>query len=456
MRSRVVRAALAAFLLFGCAGSLGAASNSLLITNVTVIDPDAPASERIASVKITDGIIEAVEPPGSTADHYGMIVDGAGKFLIPGLWDCHAHAFGLGIESLRSFLAYGVTGIRDVGSDPAIVTWRTRIAAGELLGPRIITSGPILRGGTGQSEGASIFVDTPEDAVAAVKGLQALGVDFVKVHEGFTRNTWHSLAGAARSAGLRVIGHVSTSVTVWEAIEAGQTGIEHSLRIPLAISADEKTLRAKAAKAGDPFYGYLYADQEATRSPSAARERRLIQTLRSHQVAICPTLTDMRALAIANVQSIQRDDRFAALPPPLQREWVEFFEALERNPAERAAYSELFRYALLWVGRLHQAGVTILAGTDTLAPGDFPGSDLHSELELLVLAGLSPLEALRSATVAPQVFHRLSAGGALIAPGQPADLVLLKANPLIDIRHSRSIELVIRRGDVLKPAELLH
>src|SRR4030095_10666318 len=188
-----------------------------------------------------------------------------------------------------------------------------------------------------------------------------------------------------RSAGLPVIGHVPTAITVWDAVAAGQTGIEHPMRIPLALSDSEPSLRAKAEKASAAFYGYLYADQEAIHSPSYAREQRLIQILRSHGVAICPTLTDMRALSTANAQSVQQDERFAVLPPAVHREWVEFFETLARNPAERAAYSELFRYALLWVGQLHAAGIPILAGTDTFAPGDFPGSDLPPELEMLVM-----------------------------------------------------------------------
>src|SRR4030095_8764806 len=175
----MMRAVLLVLALSVAAALHGAAADSLVIKNVTIVDPDAPAPEKVATVTIADGLIEAVDSSDSAAAREGTIIDGTDRFLIPGLWDCHAHASDLGIGSLRQFLAYGVTGIRDVGSDPVIVSWRERTAAGDLLGPRIITSGPLLRGGPGKSGGSSLFVETPEEAVAAVKTLKTLGVDFI-------------------------------------------------------------------------------------------------------------------------------------------------------------------------------------------------------------------------------------------------------------------------------------
>jgi imidazolonepropionase-like amidohydrolase len=433
-------------------GASEARNKPVVIKNVTVIDPGAATPVFGATVKIVGDKIESVLSSSEQIADSASVIDGTGKFLIPGLWDSHGHIVAAGAASLPLFLAYGVTGVRDVGDEPrAVLRLRTQTSSGELIGPRIITSGPILHGGAAWGT-FDLPVNTAEEGARAVRQLRDWRVDFIKVHDNLSAEAYQAILKEAQAVGLSVLGHVTPSVTVWEAIAQGQVGIEHTLRIPLALSEQENALREEASHNPNVFLGYLQADQRASRTPSPAREHRLVEALRTRRVAICPTLTDMRALSIATSEGLRKDERFATLPASLQKEWVDFYDTLVKSsPEERAAYSELFRYALLWVGRFHKAGVVILAGTDAYAPGDFAGSDLHTELELLVLAGLSPLEALGSATIEPQVFHHLSAPGALIAPGKEADLVLLTANPLADIRFSRAIDLVIRRGTVFRP-----
>ncbi len=353
------------------------AGAATVIQDVTIIDVASASARPHMNVVIEGGRIKSV---GAAAQAGAVVVNGRGRFLIPGLWDMHVHLWDQQ-NPLPLYAAYGVIGVRDMGSDFARVSaWRDAIEKGTAIGPHVITSGPPVDGRASDEPKLPVLVaTTPNEARNAFDKLWDMDVDFVKVLSSLSRDAYFALAEQARHWDMRLVGHVPTSVTAWEAIEARQGSLEHLIGVTKAVSTD-----AEAVK--------------------------FFEECAIHGVRITPTLTMWRR---------------------------------ESQDTER-----LYRLVALST----QTKVEVLAGTDTGDPGTTPGATLHDELEQLVAAGMSPHQALRAATLAPAKF--LDWDGGSIEKGMPADLVLLTANPLEDIRNTRKIVAVFVRGRYLSRAKL--
>lgn len=380
---------------------------SLVFAHVTVIDVEQGRALPDLTVIVEGGRIAAVGT--MPAPPCAQVVDGRGKFLIPGLWDMHVHMHAtkdMGPEDTSAwtffaplFRARGITGVRSMfDSLAAIEKARAHL--------RIVASGPILDG-PHPTWSSSIVCAGAAQGRAAVRRVKREGADFVKVYSGLARETYLAIADEAKKAGLPFAGHVPNSVTAAEASDAGQKSQEHMI----GITASE-ALFAKFIKNG---------------------------------TWVTPTLSVLRATAWWGDAGMMKDERINLLPRTIQQFWRTGWNGWfwEGDTEERKSR---FEERLKQVGAMSRAGVKILAGSDTPNPYVFPGDSLHEELGLLVKAGMTPAQALQAATIRPAEYLGMTDRLGSIAPGKLADLVLLSGNPLMDIANTRRIEAVVFNG----------
>lgn len=439
------------------------ANSFLAIAHVTVIDMTGAPPAPDQTVLIEKEKIVTIGPSKSVAIPSGArVVEGSGKFLIPGLADMHVHLTGAGEpEGSRNFIlpllvANGITTVRDMGGYlDWLVPLRKEIEEGKRIGPRMVFAGPYLDGEPPAFEPAMI-VTNRDDAEAAVLWLKQRNVDFVKVQSNLSREAYFSIAHFAKEQNIQFAGHVPDRVTAFEAADAGQRSIEHLTNVLRGCSTTEPELmRTQFRNSGRA--GELAWPRELLDTYSEANAARLIAKFRDRQTWQTPTLILLRDVAFPSADSdLAADPRTKYVPRKLLATWNESYaqQINGATPAQFSIHNALLEKSLAMVGQMQKGGVRILSGTDSAAPYVFPGFSLHEELVLLVKAGLTPMEALAAATQNPAEFlGRLDSQGT-IAVGKNADLVLLDANPLDDIRNTQKIRAVILRGKLLDRSAL--
>lgn len=436
-----------------------AQAQPLAFTHVTVIDTQAGRARPDMTVVVSGDRIASVGPSPSVKLPRGAhVVEGRGKFLIPGLWDMHVHMRAnwdintpdpaAGAFYSPNFVANGITGVRGMWDGiGSIRKLRADVASGAVAGPRVVASGNMLDGPQPSFYGA-IACSTPEQGREAVARLKRDGSDFIKVYSGLAREVYLAIAGEAKKCGLPFAGHVPNGMSAAEASDAGQKSIEHLLGVFAACSSREDEL-ARGEGSGK-FGASLRA---AAESYDDARAAALFARFGRNGTSQCPTLTALRSAAMFGDAEFMQDDRIRYLPPLIQRLW-KIGGAGMSGSEDPAARRRQFERDLRLVGAMHRAGVKILAGTDTPNPYVFPGDSLHDELQLLVKAGLTPVEALQSATLRPAEYVGMADRLGAIAPGKLADLVLLERDPLADIANTRTIQAVVLNGRLHRRAEL--
>lgn len=410
----------------------------IVIRAVTVVDGTSAAPQADRSVLLADGKIAAIG--GSDLDAGdAREVDGHGRFLIPGLWDMHVHMTAMaGFAEL--YVCNGVTGIRDMFSPMAqIRPVRKKIAAGERPGPRIVAAGRIVDGDPPIWPG-SIVARNAEEGTKAVATVVDEGADFVKVYSLLPRDAYFAIAAACQERGVVFAGHVPRTVGIVEAAAAGQRSIEHLTGVLEFCSKDPK--------AGDAT---LTREERAKAQCGPLAEDKVTElgkALVAHETWLCPTLTVLRAIANLDDETFKRDERVRYLSPFFVQMWLpkndRRFAAM--TAADWQAQKQVYERDREVARQLHAAGVHFLAGTDTGNPFCFPGFSLHDELQLLVGIGLSPREALASATSEAARYLGIAAETGTIEVGKAASLVLLDADPLQDIANTRKIAAVVVDG----------
>lgn len=437
--------------------------NSLAITHVMVIDVTSAPPSPDQTVLVEKEKIVAVGPSGSVAIPSGVkIVDGSGKFLIPGLADMHVHLTGSGEpDGSRKFIlpllvANGITTVRDMGGYlDSLLPLRKEIAEGRLTGPRMVIAGPYLDGNPPSFQPA-IVVRNRNEADEALQSLKKRGIDFVKVQSNLSRDAYFAVAAAAKQQNISFVGHVPDRITASEAAAAGQKSIEHLTGELRACSTNEpdliRTQFQDSSGTGQTAWQRVlldsYSDQKAAELIAKFREQNTWQT---------PTLILLRDVAFSSGNSgLPSNPHVKYVPRKLLAIWQEGYEQARGGATRDQAFvrSTLLEKSFGLVGLMQKGGVKVLAGTDTAAPYIFPGFSLHEELALLVKAGLTPTEALRAATRNPAEFLGTLDSQGAIAVGQNADLVLLDANPLDNIYNTQQIRAVILRGSLLDRAAL--
>jgi imidazolonepropionase-like amidohydrolase len=423
---------------------------AIAITHVTVIDGADSLPRRDQTVVLRGARITAVGPAARTSVPRGaQVLDGRGKYLIPGLWDLHVHTDVPGArEVLPLYVANGVTGVRDMGGDwTRLTAMRAEVRSGRLRGPRMVLSGPYLDGN--DQPIAHLPARTPAEAAAAVDSLARLGVDFVKLHTGLTRETFFAAARAARAHHLPFAGHVPRVVGAADASDSGIASIEHLLTIPTPCSPAESL-------ALEP----RFAVQGALGRCSSADPGPLYARLARNGTRVTPTFTAQYEVALWPGRAVPGDSFAGYLPDTLRRYVAGIFPMPDGVPpdADRVGRA-VFARRLELVGAMRRAGVGVLAGTDAPLRNSPPGFGLHAELGFLVRAGLSPFEALRAATLDAARFLGAQDSLGTVEVGKLADLVLLDADPLAEIGNTRRIRAVLAGGRLLDAAarrSLLH
>jgi imidazolonepropionase-like amidohydrolase len=441
-----------------CAGR--GSQSTVAITHVSVIDVARGTIRPDNTVLITGNRI-SYEGPSSSAriPSASRVIDGRGKYLIPGLWDMHTHDF---VSLFSDFagplmIANGVTGAREMGYYvDTTLSWRAAIAAGREIGPRLV-AGVRVDGPVNKARYVAHVV-TEQDGVRAVDTLSrrkdaSRRADFIKTYSWIPRAAYFGIAREAKQLGVTFAGHVPYSVSVVEASSAGQKSIEHEDDLMRACSSKDSVLRARfgdTATFSSPDQAGLIREQSRVLRSSydPAICRGVIATLARNQTWVTPTLVVYQPYAHSFDSASTHPEWSKYVPGLVRAGWMH--RAAASAPNDSVVVRSFFSFER--TGDLRKAGVKLLAGTDAPQAFIYPGFSLHDELALLVRSGLTPLEALRTATYNPAEFLGALDSLGTVANGKIADLILLDANPLTDIRNTRRIAVVIANGRVFDQA----
>lgn len=422
------------------AASDQAAETVTAFVHVAVVPMDRERVLDDSTVLIVDGRIRELGSASAVAIPQGAtVIDGRGKYLMPGLADMHAHTWEE--EDFPLLLANGVTTIRNMFGGPTHLRWKARIAAGELASPSLYTAGPIIDGNPPIWPGA--VVENAAQARRTVGEQHAAGYDFLKVYARLSSEAYDAVIQEGAARGMSVAGHVPDSVGLSAALRSGIKSIEH-------LSGYEMLARKEIRPGEEASWARLDESQFA----SIARE-----TARSGTWN-CPTLVLFQhRIAPGESEYLQKllaRPEMRYVSPDIVRSWYPENNYLKNSTPARAASSrekgDVMRKKL--VKALHDAGARLLLGTDYANPFVVPGFSLQLELRNFVDAGLSPFEAIRAGTSGAAEFMNAAGAWGTVAAGRRADLILLEDNPLKDVSTISKPAGVMVRGKWHSQAEL--
>ena len=437
------------------------------IADVNVIDLESGEVLPDRAIVIQSGVIEAVAPLDSIdPDSLDLLVSADGGYAIPGLWDMHVHLRG-GPELIRAnerwlpqYLGFGVTSVRDAGGDlpDSVLHWKAEVEAGFLVGPRIYSA---LRkiDGVGDSQPGALPVASRTDIDSALDYLMLAGADFVKVYDGsLPRDLYLLTVREAGVRGMKTSAHIPPWVPFEDIVDAGLDSVEHS--IYLAEAADPENRRIAHSLAPDDtsaYVEYYRAIREAGARADDKTFQRAVDLMLRRGTAVVSTLTiDRQILAYLDDQPTANPRR-RQTPESILESHEEMLDLLT-DLADQITEDQrmIVRRSESLLKAASDDGVTILAGTDTGVNNAllYPGDSLHAELEALVEIGISPLEALKAATIYPARWLDVYPVFGSISEGAAADIVVLESNPLEDITNTRSVAAVVQQGVYYDAGEL--
>ena len=417
------------------------------------------------TVIVKDGLIVAIGPADATTlPRNTQSIEGEGQYLMPGLVDMHVHIFNAMDKGetdpllLPLFLANGVTTVRNMPGSPEVLELRERIARGDLLGPRIYTTGPILDGDPPFWQG-SVPIETAGEAEAAVAAQKAAGYDAVKVLANLSPEAYASVLKAAAAHGLPVYGHVPTRMDLRDALRQGQRSFEHVSHFMVHLLPDDSPVRARLVaywNGDEPISLQVGRDLLGLSEPYGGMQpdeiRALARRIADAGVWVCPTLVGTRRIATGA-------EEFAALQQPAwmryvgqdaRASWALLADLLSAEPGEPAIQQQNYQTILGAIRIMHEEGVPLLLGTDAIVAG----FSAHEELAILVEAGLKPFEALAAATRDAADFLGASEISGTIEVGKRADLLLVRENPLEDVGSASDLAGVMANGQWIPDHEL--
>lgn len=428
----------------------------IAIIGVTVVDV-ASGALLLDQTVVTRGdrIIASGDTPGVQVPADARRIDGRGRYLMPALWDMHTHIHAISpLTDLPMYIAYGVTSVRDLqgcptSDDPFVACrhdkrrWSQEAIDGERVGPRVIEASSFMANGPGMVQRMKHLpryfgTANAQEARQFVRHFQS-EADSIKVYDNIPRDAYLALADEAAALGIPVVGHRPRAVTAIEAA-SHQRSIEHA-RFILHESFDGSA--ALRAAAGTPAWKEDRRAMVDRHDPAMAQE--IFLAMRDEGTYYVPTHITRWADAFADQAEVRQHPGVEYLHPLIKMQWLEDVDATivrDPGPEARRAYMDFYLKGLELTAAAHAAGVRIMVGTDYIAPG----LDVHSELEQLVLAGLTPAQALAAATVVPSEYAGLSALHGSVEAGKTADFILVDGNPLDDIRNTRRIHAVMFDG----------
>lgn len=450
-----------AIVLYGCTDMpMDPSGYDLIIKHINVVDIENDQILSGRTVFIKDGRIEhVVDFAPELLDSNIKIIDGDGLYLLPGFWDNHVHFRG-GDELIEEnknllplFIANGVTSVRDGGGDitEAVLEWREMIANGELTGPKIYTSGPKLDGPKGTWEG-SIGISSPSEVEAAIDSLESLSVDYVKIYDStLSGEVFLAIINETEKRGLPVTGHMPYTVLYGESVDHGLDATEHMYYVLKGASAEEEEITEEIIRrqgTSNPL-GFWNALNSILATFDEERADSVYKHMSEKGTGAVPTLHIGYTLAWLKDTDHSGDEYLNYIGPGIKETYNRRLNAAMRssNAATQRRRDLTDTFAEM-VPKMAEAGVSILAGSDSGPYNTFvyPGISLHSELEAMVDAGLTPAQALRTSALNGAAFFGVENRYGRIESGYIADIVILKENPLDDIRNTRSIYTVIING----------
>lgn len=443
--------------------------------NINVIDAKEGLQKNMTVLVKDNRIIKVAKAADMAPTGAKQTIVGTGKYLIPGLWDAHVHlVFTEGLESsmFRLFLAHGVTSIRDTGGQLKLVLpEREKARKDPQNAPRVMVAGPLLDGKPTVYDGSTpnnphlgLGAGTVAEAEKNADEMIAAKVDLLKAYEMLTPEAFKAILAKGKAAGLPISGHVPLSMDVVEASDAGMSSMEHMRNLEFACASDwedllttrQKMLFDGQEEVGSTLRRNIHKAQRthAVANQDAVRRTEVLKHLADNGTWQIPTFSIMTAFSERFVTRRDWQRSFTYLPSEIRDTWTKNSIAFARDTPEDPASKEYAKWMFDMVGYMQEAGVEIMAGTDCPIFFLTPGYSLHEELALLVKAGMTPLQAIGAATTKPAAYFKLDKELGLIQEGFFADLVVLDANPLEDIRNTIKINAVIRDGKLHDRAAL--
>jgi imidazolonepropionase-like amidohydrolase len=449
MKRSVIMSLLAAAVLSACSTPAPTpapvATNGYAIVGVTVVHVETGTTSPGQTVIVADETIEAIGPAVDVRIPAGArTIDGQGLYLMPGLVDAHVHLFDPGVFG-RLMVANGVLLVRDTGmSTEAVLPLRDELNRGDVLGPEMVATGALLDGTPPLIPDISIGVSTPEEGRHAVRQQAEAGVDMIKVYSRLEKETFLAILDEAQTLGLKAIGHVPESVYIEEAAAAGLSSSEHLFGFEKVIAKllGERvnlTYRGMGADAG-----YLLRLDEV----QGQELQGVYRQLRDSGLTVCPTVVVFKTGTRFDAILAGDYPMSEYISPTVWDIWT------TQWPQQSSLPDALWRSWAQMVQQLHAAGIPLMVGTDLIVPGVIPGFAVHEEMAIWQDAGIPPADVLRSATLVPARFMGLDHRLGTIAVGKAASMVLLRADPLEDMRNAQQIEGVFLRGEHFSRQEL--
>jgi imidazolonepropionase-like amidohydrolase len=434
---------------------------SLVFIHVTVIDATGAPAKADMTVVIKGELITALGKADSVRiPDEAQVVDATGKFLIPGLCDMHVHVFNQVSKRPPNawyfplFVANGVTSVREMWTKTQdmnqVVEWRRQFTEGTLTAPRITAVGTVVDGQPSTRPNTDT-VASPEEARRMVRKIEDAGVDFVKTYSNLSREAYFAIVDEAKKQNIPFAGHVPFAVGADEASNAGQRSMEHLNQILETCSSKEQELLRVPGKDWSIAYDKLMVD-----TYDESKCRKLFSLLAENHTWQVPTLVQKRMYYFSgDLRYFTENPRLKYVPVDEQEMWKPYIARQKSlSEDEKNLRKRIWQAYLAVVGAMRRAGVDFMTGTDLGNEYIYPGFSVHDELELLVEAGLSPMEALQAATRNPAKFLGVLDRLGTVEKGKLADLVLLGADPLEKIGNTQSIYAVVLNGRFL-PKESL-
>lgn len=448
--------------------------DAYILTNISTVDP-IDGLKKNQNLVIKEGKISKIFTTGELQlSNANEIYDGTGKYLIPGLWDAHVHFAYLeemAPSMFNLFLAHGVTSVRDTGGRLEFVHhWRDLAKERPQTAPRVKISGPLLDGTPNVYDGSdtghpelSVGLDSDKTISKQLQRLDSANVDFLKAYEMLEPHQFGQITEFAEKNGLKLTGHVPLSMHVIEASDAGLNSMEHMRNLELSCARNwEELLQMRQAllENGDGVTGadlrstiHVLQRPIAIENYDEKRADEVVAVLAKNDTWQIPTLTLNTGRTERHFEQPGWQESFEYVPDTIKNRWIQNIESLSEieTPPFQEEYS---RWMFNMVSKINQADIEIMAGTDCPIFFLTPGYSLHQELAMLVKAGLSPQEALKTATYNPAKYFEMEQELGSIKENMWADLVLLDANPLEDIANTKKIYAVVKQGNFMDRNEL--
>ncbi|NND16301.1 MAG: amidohydrolase family protein [Eudoraea sp.] len=435
-----------ALFLIGCkSNSQPPSPTSILLTDVNIVDVAKGLVLEKKQVVIDSGLIVSISDQIAHPEDYGNKIDGAGKFLMPGLAEMHAHIPSPNTsrerleETLFLYLSNGITTIRGMLGHPMHQELRKEVSDGEVLGPRIFTSSPSLNGNS---------VETTEEARSKVTAYAEAGYDFLKIHPGIRKNVFDTLVATANEKSIAYAGHVPVDVGIRHALESGYASIDHIDGYLEGLVPTEKGLDPNT----NGFFGYDFTDET-----DPANIDDLVSLTKEKQVWIVPTQSLFeRWFAPTSAEDMLAQPEMQYMPASTLDQWKR--RKLQSTGPDSGFDSEKWE-RFIQIRRqllksLHDQGHGIILGSDAPQLFNVPGFSIHHEMEGMLRAGLTPLEILRTGTINPATYFEMESTFGQVKEGLEADLILLEGNPIEDLKHMKKVSGVMVRGHWISKEEI--